>query len=81
MIIVYPVEDSDKLADHTGNVLPDAFLLPKGSTLKDLAMKIHSQLAERILYGINARNGMRISETYQLQDRDVVKIVSAAERG
>jgi ribosome-binding ATPase YchF (GTP1/OBG family) len=81
MIIVYPVEDSDKLADHTGNVLPDAFLLRKGSTLKDLAMKIHSQLAERILYGINARNGMRISETYQLQDRDVVKIVSAAERG
>jgi ribosome-binding ATPase YchF (GTP1/OBG family) len=81
MIVVYPVEDSDRLSDHAGNVLPDAFLVPQGSTLKDLAMKIHTQLAERLLFGINARNGMRIGESYELKNRDVIKIVSTSERG
>lgn len=81
MIVVYPVEDAERLADHSGNVLPDAFLLPVGSTLKDLATKIHSQLGERLLYGINARNGMRIGDSYELRDRDIIKIVSSAERG
>lgn len=81
MIVVYPVEDAQRLTDHSGNVLPDAFLLPVGSTLKDLATKIHSQLGERLLYGINARNGMRIGDGYKLVDKDVIKIVSSAERG
>ncbi len=81
MIVVYPVEDAERLTDHSGNVLPDAFLLPVGSTLKDLATKIHTQLGERLLYGINARNGMRIGDSYELKDRDIIKIVSSAERG
>lgn len=81
LMVVYPVEDAERLADHNGNVLPDALLMPLGSTLKDLAMKVHSQLGERLLYGINAKSGMRIGESYELKDKDVIKIVSAAERG
>ena len=81
MIVVFPVEDAERLSDHSGSVLPDALLLREGSTLKDLAFKIHTQLGERLLYGINARNGMSIGEGYVLKDRDIVKIVSAAERG
>ena len=31
------MEDEFKLTDKKGNVLPDVWLLPKGSTAKDLA--------------------------------------------
>lgn len=81
MIVVFPVEDAERFSDHSGNVLPDALLLPEGSSLKDLAFKIHTQLGERLLYGINARNGMRIGEGHVLKDRDIVKIVSTGGRG
>jgi len=78
MIVVYPVEDPEQLTDHSGNVLPDALLVPKGSTLKDLAMKIHTDLGEHLLYGINARNHMRLGESYVLNDGDIVSVVSTA---
>ncbi len=80
MIVVYPVEDPERWTDHSGNILPDALLVPRGSTLKDLGLRIHTELGERLLYGINARSGMRLSDSYLLKDRDVVSIVSSAER-
>jgi ribosome-binding ATPase len=80
MIVVYPVENPEKFSDHSGNVLPDAYLVQKGTTLKELALKIHTEIGEEMLYGINARTGMRLSDNYQLKSGDVVSIVSAARR-
>ncbi len=80
MIVVYPVEDPEHFTDHSGNTLPDAILVPRGTTLKELASKIHSELGESLLYGVNARNSMRLSESYALKDGDVVSIVSTAQR-
>ncbi len=80
MIIVYPVEDPEHFTDHSGNVLPDALLVPKGTTLSELASKIHTELGNSLLYGINARNNMRLGESYVLKDGDVVSMVSAARR-
>ena len=80
MIVVYPVENPEKLTDHAGNVLPDAYLVPNGTTLKELALKIHTEIGEQMLYGINARNGMRLSDNYILKAQDIVSIVSAAKR-
>lgn len=80
MIVVYPVEDPERMTDHSGNVLPDAILVQKGSTLKDLALRIHTDLGEHILYGVNARNKMRLGESYILHDGDIVSIVSASSR-
>jgi ribosome-binding ATPase YchF (GTP1/OBG family) len=80
MIVVYPVENPEKFSDHAGNILPDAYLVPKGTTLKELALKIHTEIGEQMLYGINARNGMRLSDNYVLKAQDVVSIVSAAKR-
>jgi ribosome-binding ATPase len=78
MIVVYPVEDPERLTDHSGNVLPDAVLVQKGSTLKELALRIHTDLGEHLLYGINARNKMRLGESYVLNDGDIVSVVSAS---
>ena len=80
MIVVYPVEDPERKTDHSGNVLPDAILIQKGSTLKDLALRIHTDLGENLLYGVNARNGMRLGDSYILNNGDIVSIVSASAR-
>ena len=80
MIVVYPVEDPERMTDHSGNVLPDAILIQKGSTLKDLALRIHTDLGEHILYGVNARSGMRLGESYVLNHGDIVSIVSSSGR-
>ena len=80
MNVVYPVYDPSKLTDKKGNVLPDAILMPVGSTVKDLAMEIHSELAKGLLYAIDARTGLRLPSNYQLKDRDVLSIVSTTKR-
>ncbi len=76
-IVVYPVEDLVRLSDKKGVVLPDAFILKKGSTTLDLARKIHSELAERFHYAIDVRSKQRLSSDYVLNNLDVIKIVSS----
>ncbi len=80
MIVVYPVEDPERLTNHDGDVLPDAYLVPRGTTLKQMANMIHTELGAQMLYGVNARDKMRLADTYILKDGDVVSIVSAAQR-
>lgn len=80
MNTVYPIADASKLTDKHGNVLPDVYLLPAGSTVADLAKQIHSDLAKNLLYAIDVRDGMRLPADYHIKDRDVVSIVSAAKK-
>ena len=80
LIVVYPVEDELKLIDKKGNILPDARLLPRGSTAKDLAHAIHADLAKGFLYAIDIRSKQRLSSEYKLKNNDVIKIVSATSR-
>ena len=76
-IVVYPVEDENKFTDSKGNVLPDAFLVKKGTTVRELAYKIHTEIGEHFIYAIDAKRKVRIGEDYELKHNDVVKIVSA----
>jgi ribosome-binding ATPase YchF (GTP1/OBG family) len=80
MITVYPVEDLEHLADHNGNVLPDAYLVPYGTTAHQLAYLIHTELGESFIYAVDARGRKRIGEDSILKDRDVISIVSAKKR-
>jgi len=80
MIVVYPVEDVEKLADHKGNVLPDAYVVPYGTTARQLAYMIHTEIGESFIYAVDARGKQRIGENHVLKDRDVVSIVSAKKR-
>ncbi|GAA0554396.1 redox-regulated ATPase YchF [Halorubrum ejinorense] len=77
-ITAYPVQDAGKWTDGTGNVLPDAFLLPAGSTPPDLAYAVHSDIGEGYLHAVDARASRRIGEDRELSEGDVVKIVSTA---
>ncbi len=78
MIVVYPVEDANKYTDSKGRILPDAYLVPKGTTARELAYMVHTDLGKTFLYAINAKTKMRVGEDYILQDNDVIKIVAAA---
>ncbi len=75
MIVVYPVEDEHTLSDSKGNVLPDAILLPKGSTPLDLAYKIHSDLGDRFIGAIDVRTKKKIGKDHVLNNGDVIKIL------
>ena len=76
MIVVYPVGDEHKLTDQKGNVLPDAFLVPKGSTPREFAYIIHTDIGDKFMHAVDARKNMRIASDYELQDRDIIKIVT-----
>ncbi len=80
MITVYPVEDVEHLSDHNGRVLPDTYLIPKGTTAHQFAYIIHTELGDNFLYALNARDKRRIGEDAILKDRDVISIVSAKKR-
>ncbi|MFA4957586.1 MAG: redox-regulated ATPase YchF [Candidatus Methanoperedens sp.] len=76
LIVVYPVEDENRFTDKHGKVLPDAFLMKKGSTPKDLAFMVHSDIGKSFLYAVDARTKMRLGEKHELKNGDIVKIVS-----
>jgi ribosome-binding ATPase YchF (GTP1/OBG family) len=77
-ITVYPVQNETKWTDGSGTVLPDAILLPRGSTPRDLAYAIHTDIGEGYLHAVDARSDRRIGEDHELDEGDVIKIVSTA---
>jgi len=77
---VYPVANEEKLSDKKGRVLPDLILMKDGSTVKDLAKEIHTDLPKGLLYGKDLRYKLRLPVTYQLRDRDVISLVSASKK-
>ena len=78
MIVVFPVADVSKFADNDGRILPEAILMPRGSTPLNLAEEIHADLAKKFIHATDARTNKRLGETYELKDRDIIRIVSAA---
>ncbi|MEX0863214.1 redox-regulated ATPase YchF [Nitrosopumilus sp.] len=77
---IYPVADEKNLADKKGRVLPDLLLLKDGATINDLAKEIHTDLTKGLLYAKDLRYNLRLPVDYQLRDRDVVSLVSAAKK-
>ncbi|WP_424359772.1 redox-regulated ATPase YchF [Methanocella sp. MCL-LM] len=75
-ITVYPVEDETHFTNKDGVAFPDAFLIKKGSTAKDLAYRVHTQIGDSFLFAVNARTKMRLGEKHELADNDIIKIVS-----
>ncbi|MBO8179109.1 MAG: redox-regulated ATPase YchF [Archaeoglobus sp.] len=78
-IVVYPVEDENKFTDSKGNVLPDAMLVKRGTTAKELAFKIHTDIGKHFIYALDAKTKMRVADDYELKNNDVIKIVSGAK--
>ena len=78
LVAVYPVEDETHFTDGQGRVLPDAFLLPRGSTAIDLAYKVHSDIGDSFIRAIDCRSKRIIGKDSELQDGDIIKIVAGS---
>ena len=74
-IVVYPVADINKLTDKKGNVLPDVFLVKNGTTLKDFAFSIHSDIGEKFIGGLEAKTKRKLGGEYILKNNDVIEIL------
>jgi hypothetical protein len=66
-----------KLADKDGNVLPDCFLLPPGSTAYNFAAKIHTDLAKNFVAAIDVKSKRKVGKDHELKHRDVVEIMTS----
>ncbi|MEM4348595.1 MAG: YchF-related putative GTPase [Candidatus Anstonellaceae archaeon] len=75
-IVVYPVEDEHKYTNHKGEVLPDALLVPEGTTTLQLAGMIHTDLASKFICAIDVKRKVRVGAEHHLRDGDVVKVVA-----
>jgi ribosome-binding ATPase YchF (GTP1/OBG family) len=75
-IVVYPVENENKISDSKGNVLPDSYLITEGSTALDLAFKVHTDIGSKFINAIDCKTKMRVGKDHQLKDGDVLKIVA-----
>jgi len=76
-IVVYPVANANKMTDKDGNVLPDAMLIPKGTTTKELAYLIHTDIGEKFICGVDVRTKRKIASDYELNNNDIVEIMTS----
>ena len=72
--VAYPVQDESHWVDGDGNILPDAILVPEGTTSKGLAYEVHSDLGDGFIRAVDARKSMVIGADYEVQDGDVISI-------
>ena len=74
-IAVFPAS-ANKLGDSKGNILPDCFLVPSGTTALDFAFIIHSDLGNNFIKAINAKTKQTIGKEYELKHRDGIEIIT-----
>jgi ribosome-binding ATPase YchF (GTP1/OBG family) len=74
-VAVFPAS-ANKLGDSKGNILPDCFLLPKGSTALDFAFYLHTDFGKNFIKAIDARTKRALGKNYELKNRDALEIVT-----
>jgi hypothetical protein len=75
-IAVFPVA-TPKLTDKDNNILPDCFLVPENITALDFAFKIHTDIGNNFIKGVNLKTKQVIGKEHQLKNRDVIEIVTS----
>lgn len=75
-IPVYPVEDEHQFTDKDGRVLPDCHLVPQGTTAKQLAYRVHTDLGDNFVRGIDCRTHRAVGAEHALKAGDVLRIAA-----
>lgn len=73
-IPVYPVASISRLSDNKGNVLPDVHLVKKGTTMKELAAKVHTTMADKFIGGLDLEK-KKVGADYEVKASDVLEII------
>ncbi|MCH8945406.1 MAG: redox-regulated ATPase YchF [Nanoarchaeota archaeon] len=74
-LAIFPAS-ANKLRDSKGNILPDCFLLPSGSTALDFAYFLHSDFGDNFIKAIDAKTKRILGKSYELKNRDALEIVT-----
>lgn len=74
-IAIFPAS-ANKLGDSKGNILPDCFLLPGGTTALDFAYHLHTDFGKGFIKAIDARTKMAWGKEHKLKHRDALEIVT-----
>jgi len=74
-IAVFPAGVA-KLADSKGNILPDCFLVPKGTTALDFAFKLHTDIGKNFVKAMDARTKQAVGKEHVLKHRDGIEIIT-----
>jgi len=65
-----------KLEDSDGNVIPDCFLMPNGTTALDFAYKLHTDFGKKFICAKDVRTKMTVGREHVLKNSDIVEIVA-----
>ena len=74
-VSIFPA-GANKLGDSKGNILPDCFLLPEGSTALDFAYFLHTDFGNNFIKAIDAKTRRVLGKDYTLKNRDALEIVT-----
>jgi hypothetical protein len=72
--VVYPVQDDTHWIDGEGKILPDAILVPEGTTAKGLAYAVHSDLGDGFIRATDAKSSRVIGADHEVQNGDIISI-------
>lgn len=75
-IAVFPVA-TNKLTDKDGNILPDCFLVPSGTTAVELAYKIHTDIGKNFIKAIDVKTKKVVGKDHILKHLDVIEIITS----
>jgi len=64
------------MTDSKGNVLPDCYLMLKGSTALDFAYKLHTDIGDGFVKAIDIRTKKAVGKDYVLKHRDGLEIMT-----
>ena len=73
-IAIFPA--GAKLEDSKGNVLPDCYLMKKGSTALDFAYRLHTDIGKSFIKAIDVRTKRAVGKDYALKHMDGLEIIT-----
>jgi len=73
-VAVYPA--GLKLTDSKGNVLPDCFLMPPGSTALDFAYRLHTDIGNNFVKAVHIKTRQAVGKDYVLKNGDGLEILT-----
>lgn len=73
-VAIYPA--GAKLADSKGNVLPDCYLMPPGSTALDFAYRLHTDIGDKFVKAVHIKTKQAVGKDYVLKNGDGLEILT-----
>jgi hypothetical protein len=77
VVPVFPGSAKGVVTDE-GKVLRDCFLLPPDATVEDFAYFLHTDIGDGLLHGIDCRTKRQVGASHELEERDVVELITTA---